>query len=139
MQKSEQFQLSADVFYRRAVPGAEISLEASTRRVPHDGQFHVLRGEREVFSGEFEAALSEYHRLCRGHWEGLLDDEDDADSLAAAWGLLNLDARHPKATEVVESRGSQADVARLEKMRKGFLARRRAAAARGRRAPKQSS
>lgn len=139
MQKIEDFQVPAEVFYRRQIPGGEISLEASTRSVPHDGQFHVLRRGREVFSGGFEDALSKYHELCRSYWSDQLDGEDEETSLAAAWGLLSLDARDVKAGEVVQRCGTPRDVERLEKMRKGFIARRRAAAARARRTGKPAS
>lgn len=133
MQKLENVGVSPEVFYRRQIPGGEISMEASTRSVPHDGQFHVLRGGREVFAGDFNLALDKYHELCRRYWADQLDGGDEADSLAAAWGLLHLDPRDERATQVVARCGAPGDVERLEKMRKAYIARRRAAAARSRR------
>lgn len=101
--------------YRRGLDGADFSLEANTEHVASDGRFYVLRRDEVVFASEdFEAATQHYHELCRSFWLERLEDEDVQIRIAAAWGLLGLDATDKNAQQVILTYGSAAEKKRLE-------------------------
>ncbi len=101
--------------YRRGLEGADFSLEANTENVPADGRYYVLRGgEVALATEDFPEALTEYNRLCREFWEARLGDETVTVRVAAAWGLLSLDATDKEAQAVIQRDGTAQERKRLE-------------------------
>lgn len=101
--------------YRRALAGADFSLEANTESVPSDGRFYILRdGEVSLATEDFQEAITEYNRLCKDFWSGRLESEDVPTRIQAAWGLLGLDATDKEAQAVIHRDGSPQEKKRLE-------------------------
>jgi hypothetical protein len=101
--------------YRRALAGADFSLEANTESVPGDGRFYILRDSQiHLETEDFQEAITEYNRLCRDFWSGRLDNEDVPIRIQAAWGLLGLDSTDKEAQAVINRDGSPQEKKRLE-------------------------
>jgi hypothetical protein len=116
--------------YRRALAGADFSLEANTESVPDDGRFYILKnGEIVLETEDFPEAIAEYNRLCKAFWESRLDNEDPAIRIQSAWGLLGLDATDKEAQAVINRDGSPQEKKRLEQAQSRRRALRSRAAA----------
>lgn len=114
--------------YKRALDGANFSLEANTETVPADGRYYVLLdGEVKLATEEFSEAISEYNNLCQAFWLGRLEDPTPQVRIAAAWGLLGLDSSDKTAQAIILRDGSPQERKRLEQAQ----SRRRALRARG--------
>jgi hypothetical protein len=120
----------AGPFVRR-LPGANLSLEVNTERVPADEACYVLRDGEIVFrSPEYPVALAEYQRLCAEYWEQQLDSADAETRLRAARGLYAQDAAHPRALLILKADGDSRDRRRLEQASQRSAYAKRAAAQR---------
>jgi len=120
----------AGPFVRR-LPGANLSLEVNTERVPADEACYVLRDGEIVFrSPEYPVALTEYQRLCAEYWEQQLDNADAETRLRAARGLYAQDATHPRALAILKADGDSRDRRRLEQASQRNAYAKRAAAQR---------
>ncbi len=120
----------AGPFVRR-LPGANLSLEINTVRVPDDEACYVLHDGEIVFrSDEYGEALTEYQRLCAVFWEQMLDNADSETRLRAARGLYSQDNAHPRALAVLKSDGDGRDRRRLEQASQRSAYAKRAAAQR---------
>src|SRR5688500_10466154 len=103
--------------YRRALAGADFSLDANAEAVPSDGRFYVLKGGKPILETEdFPEALTEYNRLCKDHWAERLDSEDVPVRIQAAWGLLGLEPTDKEAQAVINRDGTPQEKKRLEQM-----------------------
>jgi hypothetical protein len=101
--------------YRRGLEGADFSLESSTENVPADGRFYVLRGgEIVTATEEFDEATTAYHLLCREFWMERLQNPAPQVRVAAAWGLLGLEAGDKVAQAVIARDGTAQEKKRLE-------------------------
>lgn len=101
--------------YKRGLQGADFTLEANTDAVPADGQFYILRdGKISLTTPDFQVAITEYNRLCREFWAERLDDSRNEVRVAAAWGLLSLDANDKVAQGVIQEFGTAQEKKRLE-------------------------
>lgn len=101
--------------YRRALAGADFSLEANTESVPDDGRFYILRDGKIVLETEdFQEANTEYSRLCKDFWLSRLENDDPAIRIQSAWGLLGLDSSDKEAQAVINRDGSPQEKKRLE-------------------------
>jgi nucleoid-associated protein YgaU len=117
--------------YKRALEGADFSLEALTESVPADGRFYLLRGGKQVLATEdFQEALSEYNKLCKALWLGRLEHENIPIRVQAAWGLLGLDPSDKEAQAIIIRDGTPQERKRLEQAqsRRRALRSRQAAA-----------
>jgi hypothetical protein len=124
--------------YRRCLENGNFSLEANTEAVPEAGHFYLLQGG-EVLSrtDDFASAEAGYFRLCREHWEGLLESDDAGERRRSALGILGHDPGHALAAAVLRRDGNPADNARVERVKKGRLSEERRANARGGQASKR--
>lgn len=101
--------------YKRGLQGADFTLEANTDAVPSDGRFYILRdGKQALATADFQEAITEYNRLCRDFWAARLNDERNEVRVAAAWGLLSLDANDKVAQGVIQEFGTAQEKKRLE-------------------------
>ena len=101
--------------YRRGLEGADFSLESNTEAVPADGRYYILRGgEVALATEDFTEALTEYNRLCREFWCARLEDPASQVRVAAAWGILSLDATDKVAQAVIARDGSAQEKKRLD-------------------------
>lgn len=101
--------------YRRGLEGASFSLEANTESVPADGRYYILQdGRITLATSDFPEALAEYNRLCREFWQARLDHPVPQVRVAAAWGLLSLDASDKAAIAVIVQDGTPQEKKRLE-------------------------
>jgi hypothetical protein len=101
--------------YRRGLQGADFSLESNTEHVPADGRYYVLRnGEVLLATSEFDEATATYHQLCREFWTERLQSPSPQVRVAAAWGLLGLDAGDKNAQAVIARDGTAQEKKRLE-------------------------
>jgi hypothetical protein len=118
--------------YKRGLEGADFTLEANTEAVPSDGRFYVLQdGKTVLATEEFQEAITEYNRLCKRFWTERLDHPNTPVRIAAAWGLLGLDATDKNAQAVIVRDGSPQERKRLDQAqsRRRALRSRTAAAA----------
>src|SRR5687768_394084 len=93
--------------YKRGLDGADFTLEANTEAVPADGRFYILQqGEVVLATDEFQEAITEYNRRCLSFWRTRLEDSRIQVRIAAAWGLLGLDATDRQAQAVIIRDGS---------------------------------
>jgi hypothetical protein len=113
----------------RRLPGANLSLEINTERVPAADVCYILQDDRVIFdSPEYPVALEEYQRLCAEYWERMLDDADRETRLRAARGLYQQDATHPRALAILRSDGNPRDRRLLDQAsQRSAAANRRAA------------
>ena len=101
--------------YKRGLEGADFTLEANTENVPPDGRFYVLRaGETLLETEDFGAAVVEYNRLSREFWTERLESPVLPTRIAAAWGILSLDATDKQAQQIIIEMGSPQERKRLE-------------------------
>jgi hypothetical protein len=118
--------------YKRGLEGADFTLEANTESVPADGRFYILRnGKVALDTDDFQVAIAEYNQLCRQFWSERLNHASVPVRIAAAWGLLGLDATDKNAQAVIVRDGSPQEKKRLDQAqsRRRALRSRTAAAA----------
>lgn len=105
--------------YRRQLQGADFSLEANTETVPGDGHFYLMQGgEVKLRSDSFTEAVDAYNGLCKRYWKEHLQSDALEERMASAWGLISLEPSNQEAIEVIRQEGTDADVARLEQLRR---------------------
>jgi len=105
--------------YRRQLQGADFSLEANTETVPGDGHFYLMQGgEIKLRSDSFTEAVDAYNGLCKRYWREHLQSEAPEERMASAWGLISLEPSNQEAMDVIRHDGTDADVARLEQLRR---------------------
>lgn len=101
--------------YKRGLQGADFTLEANTENVPADGRYYLTQGGQITLeTADFQEAVTEYNRLCRDFWAARLHDPQTPIRVAAAWGLLSLDATDKEAQAVIVEFGTPQERKRLE-------------------------
>jgi len=101
--------------YRRGLAGADFSLEANTESTAEPGRFYIFQNGAVILdTDDFAEATSRYNKLCEEFWKARLEDGDRALRVAAAWGLLGLDATNKEAVGVITQDGTAAERKRLE-------------------------
>ena len=101
--------------YKRGLEGATFTLEANTENVPADGRFYILENDEVALAtADFQEAITEYNRRCREFWTERLESEVTQTRIAAAWGLLGLDATNKQAQAVIVRDGSPQEKKRLD-------------------------
>ena len=125
--------------YRRCLPAAEISIQANTPLVPADGQFHLVVGERILYSSsDLEQVEQRYDRMCAEFWDEQLHSPRTEERVQAAMAILHRDPGHAAARAVIEREGSDPDRKRLQELDRRAAFRRRAAQRGGRTAAPSS-
>jgi hypothetical protein len=105
--------------YRRKLEGADFSLEANTRETPEPGHFYLLqKGHVVLQSDDFKEAVEAYRTKCREFWERKIESANQAERIASAWGLIELDPNNKEAAEVINTDGDNAARQRLMQIRK---------------------